>query len=62
MVAVCVADTSFLGTMCLGHEGFIKAVAQLEVQAQATQALGHLQAEDQASIGKIKEKSGAWSS
>lgn len=62
MVTVCVADTSFLGTMCLDREGFIKAVAQLEVQARATQASGHLQVEDQESIGEIKEKSGVWSS
>lgn len=52
----------FLETTCLGHEGFIKAVAQLGVQAWATQASGHLQAEDQTCIGNTKEKSGVWSS
>lgn len=58
IIAACVADTSFLETTCLGHEGFAKAVAQLGAQAWATQASGHLQAEDQTCIGNTKEESG----
>lgn len=48
-------------TTCLGHEGFVEAVAQLGAQAWATQAPGHLQAEDQTRIGNTREKSGVWS-